>query len=1531
MKKLCMMLLGWWTFLCPPAIADFNCAPDIPPRASLISISPPDRASGESIVTGAPGAVLPSNRVVLVTLSSGHYADVLAKNDGSFAATLFAPPGVSVLVKSGPPEITVKDAQDHRFMCFPATIILSGEPAVGSAGLTVVGGGGTSSAGPGWTFQGSIGARQYSPGGRLTVSGTLAITSPAVESAGTMVTKGATLLLERLSGPDGYGSLGHDTLASTFMTPTGFPIERIPSGYPTLSYDFPPLSAIYPSPFIYDVPLLKTDATHASALIDASYSLPDDLPAGYYRPRIQFNFAGIPSFGPPLRTVNNAFRILNESTSLLLPIIRVGNPAPPRLYWTLLTDDLSNGTRGVTAIEDRARFGVASRIVTQADTFIVPRTHPDTGNPVVYRLEPFAPTVSISNGSTPTSSIPIIPFRFPSGRLTVTVKKPDGSAFTIGPAPFVQSRSRALAFPYGDTISPNGGHIQDAYQLTTMDPRFEVSFTEDGRHVITMEGTIDDISGNTWSASGTYEVYVARQLSLDTAVLPGTPFEVGDVFAPQIVISPPGPVSVQVRTRLLPNSKSEDTIDTTVHGIANNFGYFSSPGGGIKLDQPSEYRVDITASFVDANGDLWMGSRTWGGVVAARAPNIIAHGRRGTDLAFAGSQWFFRPQQTNSSDHLRFPFHSGDVVWAQANDAAIPIITFQDPSGSFLSLLRSRLIQGDPAELVIGQAPLYLSRPDVGGFGADPHLDPSKVDIWGYSYTSVQRPLVRVREEILGGNTASAYWRFNDSYADQAGSRPKGDLPNNFKFQYGGVVLRGSALQRTEYAIYGSTFVLVPDNDPGGGSRVFPPFQGNGGGPTGGPLMTLKGKPIDMFFHPTAVRPGSVLETGDTFVMAGAAAPTLPVLVSYSVTSPSGQTRQYSGRANKVGYYYHPEQDFVVTESGIYTVDLKVTYEGEFSAGRVTAPFPSGDLLGTTGGRFYFYVTQRGSERLATNIADGFVLPNVPLNITASSGEGHVTVTTPGFLMETRAIAGANNSFTYRYDAAAFARDFPLSPTQSGTGDMVTITLFDSRSNTARIVTFNGSRLMSMKLPPGVPGINLSILDRGGMSLASSGTSTSPMTGFSKIRTNGGNASPAGIVIFGSRNNGTLVSETAVPATTASSFGRIFVEIGGPANTGFALVNPNDTAVTFTFFYTDAAGGVESGAGSIQIGAHSQKVQFLNEAPFKTFAGSTFQGTFSFTSTLPVGIVALRTYTNEHGDFLMSTLPVIDTRTTPRMGDAILPYYADGGGWRTQILLVNPTDTAISGAVQFPLNVTIAGQTGRTFQYSIPGRSSHKLATSGVPSAIAVGSVRIVPGNGVPAPIPLAVFSYEPSKVVVSEAAVPTVSGSAFRMYAESMGSFGQPGSIATGIAVAANAAADLSLTFELTNLDGTVTGLPTPVTRNLSDFGNARFLGEIFPTLPSPFKGVLRVSTNSASGISIVGLRARYNERPAPENFLITTTAPAVETGQSTSDEMLFPLLVTGGGYTTEFILFSKTSGQSSGAMYFFHQNGSALSLTLK
>ena len=167
-------------------------------------------------------------------------------------------------------------------------------------------------------------------------------------------------------------------------------------------------------------------------------------------------------------------------------------------------------------------------------------------------------------------------------------------------------------------------------------------------------------------------------------------------------------------------------------------------------------------------------------------------------------------------------------------------------------------------------------------------------------------------------------------------------------------------------------------------------------------------------------------------------------------------------------------------------------------------------------------------------------------------------------------------------------------------------------------------------------------------------------------------------------------------------------------------------------------------------------------------------------------------------------------------------------------------------------------------------------------------------------------------------------------MYAEASGSFGDVGSIQTGVAIANPDSEPATVMFELTQLDGTSTGL-TGVANRTGQGQVALFLNQVqgFESLALPFEGVLRISTGSSSGLSVVGLRGRYNERG---DFLIATTPPVDESGASTTAEFLFPQFADSGGYTTQFILFSGLPGQaSSGIVRFFSANGEALDLALQ
>src|SRR5438552_7319874 len=285
-------------------------------------------------------------------------------------------------------------------------------------------------------------------------------------------------------------------------------------------------------------------------------------------------------------------------------------------------------------------------------------------------------------------------------------------------------------------------------------------------------------------------------------------------------------------------------------------------------------------------------------------------------------------------------------------------------------------------------------------------------------------------------------------------------------------------------------------------------------------------------------------------------------------------------------------------------------------------------------------------------------------------------------------------------------------------------------TNQGDYIFTNVYRVAAAAAPPPPPPPDLTThafttADRGGASISTDG-SGAQAAGYSRIVPDSGMTAPTGVAIFGFRNNNVLVSETGVPATPLVTAGRIYAEVAGPLDTGIAIAHPNDSPAVINFTFTDALRSV-AGSNSIPVAANQQIARFLDEPVFKAFVGSTFQGTFSFTSSVPVGVVALRGLTNERSQFLMSTLPVIDPTAMPASGTVILPHYADGGGWTTQIFLLNPTDAALSGTVQFPINVTIAGRSATSFQYQIAARGSQKLVTSGAGATTASGAVRVVP------------------------------------------------------------------------------------------------------------------------------------------------------------------------------------------------------------
>ena len=212
----------------------------------------------------------------------------------------------------------------------------------------------------------------------------------------------------------------------------------------------------------------------------------------------------------------------------------------------------------------------------------------------------------------------------------------------------------------------------------------------------------------------------------------------------------------------------------------------------------------------------------------------------------------------------------------------------------------------------------------------------------------------------------------------------------------------------------------------------MPPFQGAAGGPDGGPLLTLKGEDVNLFITPTGIQPGTVLEVGDTFSFSGAVWPNLASKIWVTATAPTGASHLIQGQADKYGYFYAPEGDFVVDEAGRWTVDVALIHDGYTSAGNVVPPYPTGDLLGSRNGQFYVYVVEKDAPLLDISLPrDQFLSGPGPLVFSGTVPSdwrgvtGTFTAIMSGYILEEGELAIQGDAFRYTFDPLRLHEDFP--------------------------------------------------------------------------------------------------------------------------------------------------------------------------------------------------------------------------------------------------------------------------------------------------------------------------------------------------------------------------------------------------------------------------------------------------------------------------------------------------------------------------
>lgn len=471
--------------------------------------------------------------------------------------------------------------------------------------------------------------------------------------------------------------------------------------------------------------------------------------------------------------------------------------------------------------------------------------------------------------------------------------------------------------------------------------------------------------------------------------------------------------------------------------------------------------------------------------------------------------------------------------------------------------------------------------------------------------------------------------------------------------------------------------------------------------------------------------------------------------------------------------------------------------------------------------------------------------------------------------------------------------------------------------------------------------LNLSLPQGGAGTTSTIGGAGSVRTGYATVTLNSG-TSTDGTAVFSLSSNGFVVTEAGVPASPPTTHAKIFIDFRSsvPAktarlnagtiniNTGCAIVNRGTGPAHITYTLRDSTGTttLATGTQTLDQGAHDARfIDQINEkAPSfvvpQDFSTITKFGSLEIQSDQPLSILALRLTGNQRGDTLLTTTPIADL-TKPLSSNALyFPQVVDGGGYQTTVILLNTSAGTETGMLSLfndsgsPLAVKQSGgASNSSFRYSIPPGGVFLLETDGSPGTINAGSVQVIPDQGTSSPVGAGVFRFTQNGIVVTESGIPAANPTTHaRIYVDTSGGHN------TGLALAAPTGDPVSVVVSAFQSDGN-TPAGTGKAVLLSGKGHtAQFVGEMISSFPSGFTGVLDI--HSTSPFVALTLRSLDNRR----DFLLTTF-PIADYSQPAVAPLVFPHIVDGGGYLTQFILLD-TGDAASTTLNFFDDKGSPL-----
>ncbi len=202
----------------------------------------------------------------------------------------------------------------------------------------------------------------------------------------------------------------------------------------------------------------------------------------------------------------------------------------------------------------------------------------------------------------------------------------------------------------------------------------------------------------------------------------------------------------------------------------------------------------------------------------------------------------------------------------------------------------------------------------------------------------------------------------------------------------------------------------------------------------------------------------------------------------------------------------------------------------------------------------------------------------------------------------------------------------------------------------------------------------------GGVSLMVTSPGDAFESGWVKVVPDPGSQSPSAVELIGLTVGGSLVAETSSPPVLPTNHVLLYVDRSRETETGLSIANPEPTPARIQI--RAVQGNVQAGNGSeLNVPANGAASSSVGQL-FGNLLPAEFQGILDVSSDASFVAAGFQSIIGANGDIIFTSIPVVDPLSTAS-APLIFPQIADGNGYQTRFVFVNPGPDPIPVQLSF--------------------------------------------------------------------------------------------------------------------------------------------------------------------------------------------------------------------------------------------------------